>query len=221
MTEPQRPRLPYADRADAGRVLAARLARRTWRDPIVLALPRGGLPVAWEVGRELNAPVDVFVIRKLGHPRQPELALGAVAEGGEPMYDPRILDAAGVDRESLAAVERRERAELDRRVRAYRGGRPAPEVAGRDVIVVDDGLATGSTARAALRALAARGPDRLVLAAPVAAAESVAELRRDGYDVEVPATPTDFRAVGQWYRSFTQLTDADVTRTLAHAGDGS
>ena len=214
MTEP---RVPYADRADAGRVLASRLARRAWRDPLVLALPRGGVPVALEVGRELRAPVDVFVIRKLGHPRQPELGLGAVAEGGEPMYDPRMLDAVGVGRAELAVVERRERAELDRRVRTYRGGRPAPELAGRDVIVVDDGLATGSTARAALRALAARGPARLVLAVPVGAAETVADLRADGYDVEVPAAPLDFRAVGQWYTAFDQLTDRDVTRMLAWA----
>lgn len=215
------PRLPYADRADAGRVLAARLGRRVWRDPVVLALPRGGVPVALEVGRELHAPVDVFVIRKLGHPRQPELGVGAVAEGGEPMYDTRMLDLAGVGRDELASVEQRERAELDRRVRAYRGDRPAPAVTGRDVIVVDDGLATGSTARAALQALAARAPAQLVLAVPVGAAETVTELRDAGYDVEAPAAPLDFRAVGQWYRSFDQLTDADVTSLLAHAEDVS
>jgi putative phosphoribosyl transferase len=215
------PLLPYTGRAAAGRVLASWLAAREWRDPLVLALPRGGVPVAAEVARALRAPVDVFVIRKLGHPRQPELGLGAVAEGGEPMYDARMMDTVGLAREELAAVEKREVVELERRVRVYRSGRPAPGVAGRDVIVVDDGLATGSTARAALRALAARAPARLVLAVPVGAIETVVELRDDGYDVVVPAAPLDFRAVGQWYRSFDQLTDADVVRILdcARTGD--
>ena len=198
-------RLPYADRAVAGRILAQWLTRRQWRDPLVLALPRGGVPVAVEVGRGLGAPVDVFMIRKLGHPHQPELGLGAIAEGGEPIYDARMLDAVGMDRAELAAVEERERAELDRRVRTYRRGRPAPGIAGRDVLVV----------------LSARDPAGLVLAAPVGAADTVADLRADGYDVVVPAAPPDFHAVGQWYRSFDQLTDDDVVRVLRDAGVGS
>lgn len=214
------PALPYADRAAAGRVLAERLAERDWYRPVVLALPRGGVPVATEVARVLDAPLDVYVIRKIGHPDQPELGVGAIAEHGRPLYDEWLVHTLGSRHTELAQIELRERAELDRRVGTYRAGRSAPEVAGRDVLVIDDGLATGATARAALHALRSADPARLVLAVPVAAVDTVTKLRAEGFDVLVPATPPDFHAVGQWYRRFDQLTDADVVRLLADARGG-
>ncbi|WP_149264999.1 phosphoribosyltransferase [Actinomadura sp. K4S16] len=210
-------RLPYTDRAEAGRVLAARLATMGLEGAVVLALPRGGVPVGYEVARRLEAPLDVLVTRKIGYPRQPELGVGAIAEGGSPVFDGGLLARLGLRADDLAPTVAAERAELDRRVAAYRHGRPLPRVAGRPVIVVDDGLATGGTARAAVRALRERGPSRLVLAVPVGAAETVRSLEPEVDDVVVPAAPSDFRAVGQWYRDFDQLTDADVTAWLEHA----
>ncbi|MFB4308998.1 phosphoribosyltransferase [Actinomadura sp. GTD37] len=211
-------RLPYADRAEAGRVLAERLVPLGLEGAAVLALPRGGVPVGYEVARRLGSRLDVLVTRKIGFPPQPELGVGAIAEGGSPVFDGELLSRLGLRPEDLAATVAAERAELDRRVAAYRRGRALPEIAGRPVIVVDDGLATGGTARAALRALRERGPSRLVLAVPVGAAETVRALEAEADEAVVPAAPWAFRAVGQWYRDFGQLTDADVTAWLERAG---
>lgn len=212
-------RLPFADRAEAGRLLADRLAAYDLREPMVLALPRGGVPVGLEVARRLSEPdapatFDVLVTRKIGYPFQPELGVGAIAEGGEPVLDTALLARLNLVADDLAATIERERAEIDRRVAVYRDGRPLPSPAGRSAIVVDDGLATGGTARAALRALRSKGPERLILAVPVGAAETVAAMRAEADDVEVLAEPHRFRAVGQWYAQFDQLTDDDVLRCL-------
>jgi putative phosphoribosyl transferase len=208
-------RLPFTDRAAAGRLLGERL---TGLDrPVLLALPRGGVPVAVEAARRLRASeVDVLVTRKIGYPPQPELGVGAIAEGGEPVFDAELLARLRLTEQDVAEVVARERAELARRVAAYRGARPLPEVGGRTVVVVDDGLATGGTARAALRAVRVREPARLVLAVPVGAADTARALRGPADEVVILATPWRFRAVGQWYRDFGQLSDADVITWLSH-----
>ncbi|HEX6472910.1 MAG TPA: phosphoribosyltransferase family protein [Streptosporangiaceae bacterium] len=216
-------RLPFADRAEAGRLLAGRLAELVLPVPVVLALPRGGVPVGNEVAARLStadeaAAFDVLVTRKIGYPYQPELGVGAIAEGGEPVLDLPLIDRLRLSEGDLTTTILRERAEMDRRVAVYRDGRPLPAVAGRTAIVVDDGLATGGTARAALRAVRARAPARLILAVPVGAAETVAALRAEADDVVVLAEPRRFRAVGQWYERFDQLTDDDVLRVLERAG---
>jgi putative phosphoribosyl transferase len=231
----------FADRRAAGRLLAARLRRAlpapggqqaggeagekpagacpAATGPLVLALPRGGVPVAREVANVLAAPLDVLVTRKIGYPRQPELGVGAIAEGGEPVYDDEFLRRLGLSRGDLEPVVARERAELDRRVRVYRGGRPPPGVAGRLVILVDDGLATGVTARAALRSLRSRSAGQTVLAIPVAAPSSAAAMLREAEAVVTLALPETFRAVGEWYVSFGQLTDSDVLELLDRGGE--
>lgn len=205
----------FADRRDAGRQLAGRLQDYRGEDTLVLALPRGGVPVAAEVAGSLDAQLDVIVARKLGAPDRPELGVGAIAEGGDPIFDQRTFDMLGLTPADMDATLEAERAELDRRVRQYRGDRELPDLQGRTVILVDDGLATGVTARAALQALRERKPERLVLAVPVAASETAGRIRDEADDVVVVDTPEHFFAVGQWYQDFAQTSDADVLAVLA------
>ncbi|MBT2227131.1 phosphoribosyltransferase [Nonomuraea sp. NEAU-A123] len=204
--------LLFADRAQAGTMLADRL--RGAQDPLVLALPRGGVAVAVPIVRGIGGRLDVLVTRKIGYPPTPELGVGAIAEGGEPVFDLALLRRLGMTPESVAEVVAEERRELARRVKVYRGDRPLPDLAGREVIVVDDGLATGATARAALRAVRAAKPHRVTLAVPVGARDTVEAMREEADEVVVLRVPVDFRAVGQWYERFDQLSDADVLDLL-------
>ena len=216
------PDLPFPDRLTAGRLLGERL-RDTLDEPapgartLVLALPRGGVPVGCEVAGILRVPVDVLVTRKIGYPPQPELGVGAIAEGGAPVYDRGVLTALRLAPADLSAVAEREHAELTRRVEVYRAGQPPPDVTGRTAVVVDDGLATGVTARAALRAVRARGAARTILAVPVAPSPSAAAMRAEADEVVVLASPRHFRSVGEWYVSFGQLAAAAVLSLLAQA----
>jgi len=212
---------PFHDRTDAGRKLAAVLheyARRS--DVRVLALPRGGVPVAYEVASALHAPLDVFLVRKLGLPGHEEFAMGAIASDGVVVLDESVIRTLGVDRRSVESVIAREKAELERREFAYRGDRPDIDVRGCIVIVVDDGLATGSTMRAAVLALRREGPQRIVVAVPVAAPETCRSFR-DGTDaadeVVCLVTPEAFQAVGLWYDVFDQTTDDEVRALLNSA----
>jgi len=212
--------LPFPDRRAAGTLLGERLSRAValgdWAErAVLLALPRGGVAVARQVATVLDVPMNVIVTRKIGYPRQPELGVGAIAEGLEKaVYDASLLARLSLSPADLAPVVAAEQAELARRVRVYRGGRPLPRVAGRCVIVVDDGLATGVTARAALRSLRAVQAAYLVLAAPVGSPAAADEMRAEADQVIILATPQRFRSVGQWYTSFGQLTDADVLALL-------
>jgi len=206
--------MPFIDRAEAGRRLALSLEHLRGPDVVVLGLPRGGVPVAFEVARALGAPLDVIIVRKLGVPFQPELAMGAVGEGGAGVVHKEVQDAAGVSAEEFAAVEARERAELERRVRRFRGDRPPVPVAGRIAIVVDDGIATGSTARAACQVARARGASRVVLAVPVAPRGTVAVLRADADEVVCVEMPASFFAIGQFYDDFSQTSDSEVVALL-------
>ena len=205
--------MSFADRRDAGRRLAARLRFLRGEDAVVLALPRGGVPVGFEVAQALAVPLDVIVVRKLGVPFQPELAMGAIGEGGVLVVNDEVLRLAGVTPGAFAEVEQRARAELDRQARRYRGHRPPVQVAGRTAVVVDDGVATGSTARAACQVAKAQGAARVVLAVPVAPPSTVEELEREAEVVCVEA-PRHLWAVGQWYRDFTETSDDEVTRLL-------
>jgi putative phosphoribosyl transferase len=205
----------YEDRRDAGRQLAASLRQYAGRaDVLALGLPRGGVPVAYEVARALNAPLDVFLVRKLGTPGQEELALGAIASGGVEVLNDAVIRELGIPEETIAAVSARERRELDRRERAFRGELPPVDVAGKTVILIDDGLATGSTMRAAARSLNQMRRARLVIAVPVAAQMVCQSLRREADEIVCLRSPDNFFAVGQWYRNFEQITDAEVRRLL-------
>jgi putative phosphoribosyl transferase len=208
----------FRDRAEAGRILAEKLKTYVNRpDVVVLALPRGGVPVAFEVARKLNAPLDVFLVRKLGVPGQAELAMGAIASGGVRVLNKDVVDYLRIPEEIIDAVAAKEQKELDRRERAYRGYAGAPDVRGRAVILVDDGLATGSTMRAAVTALREQQPARITVAVPVAARATCDEFRSEVDEIVCAVTPEPFRAVGHWYEDFAQTTDEEVHDLLALA----
>lgn len=208
----------FPDRTEAGRQLAELVAGRGLADPVVLALPRGGVPVGFEVARRLGAPLDVLVARKVGAPRQPELGIGAIAEGGTIVVDHAALASLGVSKAAYDELAEAQRDELERRVRRYRGDRPPVPVTGRDVVLVDDGLATGVTAEAALHDLRRRSPRSIVLAVPVCAAETAARLGNIADDVVYVEAPEPFVAVGRWYDRFDQTTDDEVVALLDRAG---
>ena len=209
---------PFRDRAAAGRLLAEKLAAYAGRtDVLVLALPRGGVPVAFEVAQALDAPLDVFVVRKLGVPGHEELAMGAIASGGIMVLNEDVIQALHPPLRVIEAVAAREFQELGRRERAYRGDRPAIDVHGKVVILVDDGLATGSTMRAAVKALRRLGPDRIVVAVPTAAPSTCAELGLEADECICCITPDPFYAVGVWYEDFSQTTDEEVRELLERA----
>ena len=214
----------FRDRADAGRQLLLRLGRYAGRDDVlVLALPRGGIPVGYEIARGLGAPLDVFVVRKLGVPGQEELAMGAIATGGVRIVNRDVVDALHIPPHVVDRAAAEEARELERRQQSYRGERPEPRVEGQTVILVDDGLATGSTMRAAVAALRQQGPARIVIAVPVAAPSTCQELRQEVDEIVCFATPEPFMAVGRFYDDFAQTTDEEVRELLAaaRAGEGA
>jgi predicted phosphoribosyltransferase len=212
----------FRDRRQAGALLGEALSAFAGRkDVLVLGLPRGGVPVAAEVARALDVPLDVLVVRKLGAPGREELAIGAIAEGGVRVLNRALVANLGLDPREIDVLAGREERELERRVRIYRGGRGPLPVENRTVIVVDDGVATGATMRAGLQALRVRGAARVIAAAPVGAADSVDALREDADEVVVLETPAWFQAVGQWYEDFGQTSDEEVRACLATQGGGS
>lgn len=214
-----RPR--FHDRADAGRVVAADLAAYAGRpDLLVLALPRGGVPVAYEVARALGAPLDVFIVRKLGLPGHEEFAMGAIASGGIRLINEEVVREFGVTEAEIAAVSEAEAMELERRERQYRRDRPRPTIEGRTVILVDDGLATGATMHAAVLALREERPARLIVAVPVAAADTCDAFREIVDDIVCAETPAPFYAVGLWYEDFSQTTDEEVQNLLNRSTTG-
>ncbi len=209
--------LPIPDRSAAGRELAALLGHYRDRDDvIVLALPRGGVPVAAEIAEALEAPLDVLIVRKLGVPGHRELAMGAIASGGVRVLNDDVVRMHGITQQELEAVAREEEAELARRERTYRGERPFPDLRDRSVILVDDGLATGATMMAAVDAVRAQEPARVVVAVPVAPPETIARLRQKVDEVVCPYQPEPFFAIGQWYIDFSQTSDEEVKTILSH-----
>ena len=205
----------FHDRREAGRLLAERLARYVGTDDLlVLGLPRGGVPVAFEVARALRAPLDVFVVRKLGVPGHAELALGAVASGGVRVLNEDVVAAVGLDKDAIERVAERELAEVERREREYRGGRPPLELRAKVAILVDDGLATGASMRAAALAARELGPKQVIVAVPVAADHTCDEFRHDVDEVVCAFTPEPFYAVGLWYENFEQTSDEEVRELL-------
>jgi putative phosphoribosyl transferase len=208
----------FFDRTEAGQFLAENLSRYANRDDVlVLALPRGGVPVAAEVAKRLNAPLDVFVVRKLGLPDHPELAMGAIASGGVRVFNGEVVNALRIPDEVIDAISAEELIELQRREKAYRANRPPLDVEGKTVIVVDDGIATGSTMLAAVSALRQLNAARIVVATPVIAASTDSEIQNAADDVAAVLVPEHFYAVGQWYEDFGQTSDEEVRELLAEA----
>ncbi|MBZ9715906.1 phosphoribosyltransferase [Deinococcus multiflagellatus] len=217
-TSPSWPHLPkvFQDRTEAGQLLGAVLAARgPWPSAVVLALPRGGVPVAAEVARALGAPLDVFLVRKLGLPMAPEVAMGALASGGAQWLNEALMDRLGISAAALAQVQAREAQELARREALYRAGRGPLNLTGRTALLVDDGLATGATMRAAVQAARLLGAGRIVVAVPVAPPDTCADLHAEADEVVCLHTPPHFQAVGQFYGDFSQATDAEVLALLA------
>ena len=209
---------PFRDRTEAGRLLAEKLKAYANRpDVLVLALPRGGVPVAYEVARALHATLDVFLVRKLGVPGHEELAMGAIASGGTRVLNNDIVNYLSIPAEEIERVATREQEELGRREREYRGGASAPDVRGRTVILIDDGLATGSTMRAAVIALRQQQPARIIVAVPAAAESTCDEFRAEVDEIVCAITPEPFYAVGLWYEDFSQTTDEEVREFLGRA----
>jgi predicted phosphoribosyltransferase len=209
--------MPFVDRTDAGRQLAKALARYKAQRPVVLALPRGGVPVAAEVATALDAPLDLILVRKIGVPFQPELAMGAVVDGGKPMIvrNEDVIKLTGVSEQEFNATCDQQLAEIERRRKLYLGDRPHPKLSGRIVIVVDDGIATGATTRAALHATRMRKPSKLVLAIPVAPTATLKELRGEADDIVCLEDYEDFGAIGLFYSDFAQVSDTEVIEILA------
>jgi putative phosphoribosyl transferase len=208
----------FRDRAEAGRMLARELERyRGEPGLIVLALPRGGVPVGFELAQALGAPLDVFVVRKIGVPYHEELAMGALASGGVLLLNEQLIDYYNINRTDVDRVIHKEQAELERREKLYRDDRPLIDVKGKTVILVDDGLATGSTMRAAVEALRKEGPERIVVGVPVASPETCDEFRDVADDIVCAVTPEPFYAVGVWYDDFSQTTDDEVRELLSHS----
>ena len=208
----------FQDRFEAGRILASKLCRFANRsDTVVLALPRGGVPVGFEVAKALHATLDVFVVRKLGVPGHEELAMGAIASGGICVLNEELVRATGIPNEVISAVAADEEQELERREQVYREGRPAVPVQGLTVILVDDGLATGSSMRVAVMALKGKKPAQIVVAVPVGAPETCAEIESEVDQIICVATPEPFRSVGEWYRDFSQTSDEEVRDLLRRA----
>jgi predicted phosphoribosyltransferase len=209
---------PIPNRTSAGKELAKALqSYRNQENVIVLALPRGGVPVAYEIAKELKAPLDLMLVRKLGVPNYPELAMGAIASGDIRVLNPQVIYNYAISEADIEEVEKRERQELDRRAEAYRGQRPYPDLNDKIVILVDDGLATGATMHAALDAVRLQNPGSIVVAVPVAPPESINELRQKVDEIICPLQPTYFSSIGQWYNDFSQVSDEDVTELLGRA----
>ena len=210
----------FRDRTEAGQVLARRLQQyKNQPDVLILGLPRGGVPVAYEVARDLNAPLDVFIVRKLGVPGHEELGMGAIATGGVRTLHEGIIREIGISPQTIEAVSAREQAELERRERLYRGDRPAPTIKGRTVVIVDDGLATGSTMKAAIQAVRQQDPRQVIVAVPTAPSETCEQLKESADHVVCALTPEPFFSVGGSYADFTQITDGEVRDLIASAAN--
>ena len=217
-THSDMPLVPFRDRSHAGQLLASLLESYVDRPGVlVLGLPRGGVPVAYEVAKSLRAPLDILLVRKLGVPGQKELAMGAIASGGMRVLNRQLIAALAIGDDEIEAVAQRESHELERRERLYRSGRPAPEVSGKTLILVDDGLATGATMRAAVEALRSRGPYRIVIAVPVGARATCDELRGEVDDLVCAKASDQFYAVGMWYDDFSQVSDDWIRELLDRA----